>query len=354
MLLFILFAFVLYYFLSVSYFEGLNAKYKTRFLALSCILVAYIIGIREPMHWSDSGGYFMEFIENVKPFSQLLPSDRSSLYSEMGFYYIGVLAKTISDDATFYFLLVSAITMFCLYYCFKQYSIFPFIALYVYLGRFVGRNTIQIRAAIAIAIVIWGTVYVTKRKLWKYLLVVFIASRFHTSAFMALPLYFMGYVKIKKGHIYFGIAISLLIAAYFGGFIRDVVSQSSVANEWARSYIQEGSEKAWSNNLSNPMIWYQILILWLFTYYEQFFAKLSKHYYTIRNAYFYSTVLLIVLCQYGILAGRASTVFATYECMMIPMFLLLFKKWRISGLAHIVVAVLYAGLLYYNIYRFVY
>ena len=149
MLLFILFAFVLYYFLSVSYFEGLNAKYKTRFLALSCILVAYIIGIREPMHWSDSGGYFMEFIENVKPFSQLLPSDRSSLYSEMGFYYIGVLAKTISDDATFYFLLVSAITMFCLYYCFKQYSIFPFIALYVYLGRFVGRNTIQIRAAIA-------------------------------------------------------------------------------------------------------------------------------------------------------------------------------------------------------------
>ena len=163
-----------------------------------------------------------------------------------------------------------------------------------------------------------------------------------------------GYVKIKKGHIYFGIAISLLIAAYFGGFIRDVVSQSSVANEWARSYIQEGSEKAWSNNLSNPMIWYQILILWLFTYYEQFFAKLSKHYYTIRNAYFYSTVLLIVLCQYGILAGRTSTVFATYECMMIPMFLLLFKKWRISGLAHIVVAVLYAGLLYYNIYRFVY
>ena len=118
MLLFILFAFVAYYFLSVSYFEGLSEKYKTRFLALSCILVAYIIGIREPMHWSDSGGYFMEFIENVKPFSQLLPSDRSSLYSEMGFYYIGVLAKTISDDATFYFLLVSAITMFCLYYCF--------------------------------------------------------------------------------------------------------------------------------------------------------------------------------------------------------------------------------------------
>lgn len=354
MLLFILFAFVLYYFLSVSSFEGLNAKYKTRFLALSCILVAYIIGIREPMHWSDSGVYFLEFVEEVKPFSQLLPSDRPGAYSEMGFYYIGVLAKTISDDAMFYFLLVSAITMFCLYYCFKQYSIFPFIALYVYLGRFVSRNTIQIRAAIAIAIVIWGTVYVTKRKLWKYLLVVFIASRFHTSAFMALPLYFMGYVKIKKGHIYFGIAISLLIAAYFGGFIRDVVSQSSVANEWARSYIQEGSEKAWSNNLSNPMIWYQILILWLFTYYEQFFAKLSKHYYTIRNAYFYSTVLLIVLCQYGILAGRTSTVFATYECMMIPMFLLLFKKWRISGLAHIVVAVLYAGLLYYNIYRFVY
>lgn len=352
MLFFILFAFVLYFFLSISYFENSKGKNRTRFLVISCAVIAYIIAIRDPMVWSDSGIYYIEFIENVVPFSKLTEYDGPIHYGEMGFYYLGVLAKTISDSGTFYFLLVSAVTMFCLYFCFKQYSIFPFIALYVYLGRFVGRNTIQIRAAIAIAIVIWGTVYVTKRKLWKYLLVVFIASRFHTSAYIALPLYFMGYVNVKRVHIYWGIAVSLILAAYYGGFIRDVVSQSSIANEWARSYIQEGSEKAWSNTLANPVIWYQIIMLFFYTYYERYLSKLSVHYYTIRNAYFYSTVLLIVLCQYGILAGRTSTVFATYECMMIPMFLVLFRKWKLGGVASLGVMIVYAVMLYANIKKF--
>ncbi len=351
MLFFILFAFVLYFFLSISYFENLKGKYRTRFLVISCAVVAIVIGSRDPMNWSDSAVYYEDFIYSVKSFSQLTSYDHPRAYGEMGFYYLGVLAKTITEDASFYFLLVSGVTMFCLYYCFKQYSIFPFIALYVYLGRFVGRNAIQIRAAIAIAIVIWGTVYVTRRKLWKYILVVFIASRFHTSAYIALPLYFMGYVKIKKYHIYWGIAVSLILAAYYGGFIRDMVSLSSIANEWARSYIVEGSEKSWSNDLTNPVIWYQIFILFFYTYHESFFSRLSIHYYTIRNAFFYSTVILIVLCQYAILAARLSTIFATYEMIIVPILPLRYKGFS-RNLGNLMIGIAYAFLLYMNIRKF--
>lgn len=344
----ILFTFVLYYLLSVSYFEGIKGKRRESLLGLFFIAIAVVIGIRNPMMWSDSGVYYQEFVDIVKPLGKTASYDRPQHYGEMGFYYLGVISKTLSNSSTFYFIFVSAITMLLLYLGIKKYSIFPFIALYVYLGRFVNRNTIQIRAAIAIAIVIWGTVYVTKRQLWKYLLVILIASRFHTSAYLAFPLYFMNYVNIKRSYIYWGILASLIIASYFGGTIRDFVSQSDVANEWARSYIEEGSEKAYSNDLTNPIIWYQIFILIIWTYFEKRLVELTEHYYTIRNAYFYSTVILIVLCQYAILAGRTSTIFATYEMLMVPLFVVLIPENK-RRLAHIGIAAFYAVFLYLNI-----
>lgn len=316
-----------------------------------CVIVAIIIGNRNPMTWSDTGVYYMEFIENVKPLTEMSSYDGPVNYGEMGFYYIGVIAKTLSNSSTFYFTLVSAITMLCLYLGIKKYSIFPFIALYVYLGRFIGRNTIQIRAAIAIAIVIWGTIYVTKRQLWKYLLVVYIASRFHTSAYLAFPLYFMGYIKIKPWYIYVGILASLFIAVGFGGAIRNILAESDIANEWARSYVQDGSEKAYSNSLSNPVIWYQIFILFMWTSFERKLSQLTEHYYTIRNAYFYSTVLIIVLYQLAILAGRTSTVFATYEMIMIPLFPMLFKNMTMRNLVYAGIAILYAGFMLSVIYK---
>ena len=351
MLFFILFAFVLYFFLSISFFENLRGKYRTRFLVISCAVVAIVIGSRDPMNWSDSGVYYQEFVEYVKPLGETSSYDRPRNYGEMGFFYLGVISKTLSNSSTFYFIFISAITMLFLYLGIKKYSIFPFIALYVYLGRFVNRNTIQIRAAIAIAIVIWGTVYVTKRKLWKYLLVVFIASRFHTSAYIAFPLYFMNFVKIKRSYIYWGIFASLIIAGFFGETIRDVVSQSDIANEWARSYIEEGSEKAYSNDLTNPVIWYQIFILFIWTFFEERLSKLTEHYYTIRDAYFYSTVILIILCQYAILAGRISTIFATYEMIIVPLLIVLFPKNN-RILAHIGVAAFYAAFMYLNIKKY--
>lgn len=353
MLLLILFSFILYYFLSVYYFEHLKGKNRVHFLVLAFTVVAVIIGMRNPFSWSDTVGYTSDFIDNAKAFTDLHAYNGPGIYHEMGFYYIGVISKTFSNSPTFYLIVVSALSMFLLFSCIKKYSIFPFIALYVYLGRFVGRNTIQIRATIAIAIVIWGTVYVTKRKLWKYLLVVYIASRFHTSAYLAFPLYFMGYVNVKRWHVYVGTLLALLIAVVFGGEIQNMLSQSDLANEWARSYIQEDTEKSFSNSLTNPVIWYQIVILFLWTAFEKKLSPLTEHYYTIRNAYFFSTALLILLYLFAVLAARLSTIFATYEMLMVPLFPLLFKNNGMRNLIYLGIGVFYAGFMLSVIYKYV-
>lgn len=134
----------------------------------------------------------------------------------------------------------------------------------------------------------------------------------------------------------------MIMAQFFGGVVSSWVTSSDYIMNMADDYMREGSEKAYANDLTNPVIWFQTIVLLVFTYYEERLKKATPYYYVFRNAYFMSTVMLIVLCQYAVVAGRTSTLFATYECMIIPMFFKLFKK----GEYIILHAIIGAGLLF--------
>lgn len=320
------FFFVVFFVIAIAYISA--PKRDVRYmLMLSCFVVAVIVGFRNPARWADASGYMANFVLNTNTLFTFSFMDKPFGFTEFGFHFLGIIVKTFTGNGTIYFLFISFLTFLFIYLSLEKYGFYPLIGLAVYMGRFmVGRNYCQIRAGLAIAIIIYGTQYITKQKLWKFLLVVLIAYQFHHSAILAIPVYFMNKVKIKHWHIYVGIGISFIAAAFFGDAIKNFVQGSDYINDMASSYVQEGSEKAYSQTLANPMIYYQVFILFIFTYLEDRLKKITEHYYTIRNAYFVSCVLLIVLVQYAILAARTSTVFATYEMIMIPMLVLLFKK----------------------------
>lgn len=308
----------------------IEKKRRDIILGLILILLAFYVGNRDIWAWSDTGIYEMSFRETKSLFDFSF-FDQVYGYSERGFFFLGVLVKTFTNSVVAYFTFVAAITYLFIFEDLRKYSIYPFIGLCVYLARFMtGREMTQIRAALAIAVVIWGTQYVKRNDYWKCLAVIILAYYFHTSAIIALPMLFFNRFTFSKVQIYWGLVLSFIIAGFYGGFIKDLVSSSDFANEMARSYVQEGSDKAFSNDLTNPMIYYQVFILFIFTYFEDKLSKLTPYYYVIRNAYFYSTVILIILCQYAILAARTSTIFATYEIAMIPLFVIIFpprSRW---------------------------
>ena len=319
------FFFVVFYIIAASYI-GASKKDTRYMLMFSCLVVAISAGCRDPHVWADTNGYLMNF-NNTNTLFSFSFSDKPLGFTEFGFHFLGIIVKTFTSNGTIYFLFISFLTFLFIYLSLEKYGFYPLIGLAVYMGRFlVGRNFMQIRSALAIAIIIYGTQYITKQKLWKFLLVVLIAYQFHHSSIIAIPVYFMNKIKIKHWHIYLGIGIAFIAAAFFGGAIKNFVSGSDYINDMASSYVQEGTGKSFSQTLANPMIYYQVIILFVFTYLEDRLKKLTVHYYTIRNAYFYSCILLIVLVQYAILAARSSTIYATYEMIMIPMLVLLFKK----------------------------
>jgi hypothetical protein len=323
-------------------------KRKEYIYLFSFILVALFVGFRDPEMWNDSAGYEIAFTDYTKALDNFSFHDKPFGYTEFGFYFVGVIIKTFTENSTIYFIIISLITFLFLYIFAKKFCMFPLIGLVVYMGRFMpGRNMMQIRAALAIAVLICGTQYITKQQLWKFLAVIIVAYTLHHSAIVAIPVYFMNKMKISQIHIILGLILPFIFTGFWGETIKDLISNSNFVNDMASSYIQEDSDKAFSYNLGNPMIYYQCIILLIFTFYEKKLSVLTEHYYTIRNAYFYCTLLLIILCQYAVIAARTSTLFATYEMVMVPMFIMLFNK-RNRIIPFIAIGIVYSVFFYIN------
>ena len=307
-----------------SYWDGFDKLRRDKvlmFLAITCVLV---IGLRNPAYWIDTWAY-VESFKFTKTLASFSFNDSYLAYSEKGYYLLCVIIKTFSSQTYVYLTVVGALSMTFLFKSLRQYCILPVLGLCIYIARYMlARDMNQMRAGLAISIVMAFTYLLAtgnKKDEIKYVLMCWLVSFLHTSMLVAIPIVLMNNVHSKKKWIYIGVAVSVFGSAVFSNQIMDFISQSDIIQDMATDYVdKEGdNDKAYAADLTNPMIYYQCIILFLFTYFEEKLAPLSKYYYVFRNGYFMSTVVLIVLCQYAILSARVSTIFATFEIFMIPM-----------------------------------
>lgn len=320
-----------------------KTEQKSIVLFLACIVLAFGIGNRD-LFWPDTVGYKV-FFEKSHDLSNYSLSDRPIGYSEKGFYFLGVLVKTFTDNYHVYFLFIGALSMLFLYKDLKNYSIYPLIGLCAYLARFfMNRNLVQIRAGLAYLIVIWGIKYIYDKKMWHYILLVWFASLIHFSAWIALPLYFIcNWIPINKKIILGGLGVAFII----GGFLQDPISSYIIdnASDLNVTTYTQGTYITEAKGLANPMIYFQCFLLLAYTFLETKLAPVTKYYYVIRDGYFYSTLILICFCSFTALSGRTSSLFATLEFAIIPSLIYLFEK-KERGFALLIMAVLLIGIMY--------
>lgn len=330
--------------------ENSSKTQKNVFLAITLVAVSLMAGYRDVAFWPDTGGYRMAFLSNTPVLGDYVFGSNPPDYQDKGFFFLSVLIKTLTSDWVTYATIIAFLGLWILIKGINKYSMFPLFALALYMSRFMfGRQFIQIRAGVSIAIVFWGMQYVAKRDLKRYLIVIFIASLLHMSAWIALPAYFLHKIKLKPKHIYWSIGVAFVLAAFFTPVIRSFISESAADINVAQSYTtEEYGYKSTGKGLANPMVYYQTLILVLFTFWEKKLSKVTPYYITLRNGYFYSTIWLITLCSYSVLSARGSTILATYEILIIPSFVRIFHKNN-RVLAYILIGLLSVLWFYLNL-----
>ena len=322
-----------------------SRKQQNYVLIISCVFLVIGIGFRD-MRWPDTDAYWLGFLQYTPTIFDYTWGMNPRLYDEQGLFLISVLSKTLINNYQFYFLVVGGLTMFLLYKNLKEYSIFPLLGLCAYLARFfMARNLIQIRSGLAYLIILWGLKYIHEKKMWHYILLVWVASWFHHSAWIALPLYFISnWVHISKTVIISGLGVAFIIGAFFQGPLSAFVTDKASDLEITTYVTNEYKSKV---GLGNPMIYFQCFLLLSYTFLEKKLKPITKYYKVIRDGYFYSTLILISFCSFTALSGRTSTMFATLEYCIIPSVIFLFHR-RNRAIAYFILMIALSVIMYLN------
>lgn len=311
-------------------FAGNNKKAQMLLLSVSCIVLTFVAGFRS-LDFPDTRHYIDSFIFYTNNLWTYSIWDVPDGYSDKGFYFLSAVIKTFTSDYRIYLIIISILTFIFLYKSLKEYSILPLIGLLVYVSRFfIARNMMQIRAALAIVIVVYSIKYISRQDLKRFLLWMLWGTSIHLSMILAIPLYWINKIQIDTKKTVISLAAAFAIAFFAAPLVRSQVEAWSIQYGIAQTYtVSNATEFTEGLGLLNPMIYYQTALLLFFTFYERKIKNKTQYYTIIRSGYLYSTLMLILFSSFATLSGRTSTIFATFEIFIIPALIKVFPwKWR--------------------------
>lgn len=335
--------------LVLSYFESWLKSRNA--LLLGIVMSAFVlsIGLRGTLG-TDTMNYIYSWNHTPTLIDFQSSVEYFLCYNEIGFFIISVLLKTIYNDVDFYFLIISLLTSIALFKSMREYAYYPLLSLLLYCARFLLlRDINQIRAALAIAIVIYAIKFIENSNLKMYLLYTFLALSIHTSAVITLPLFFVKKLNLNKKHIAYIVITAFAVSLTLSPFIEGNVRELTIKYAFAESYTS--GKYVGDVGLKNFMIYYQIIVLFAYTYFEDSLNQ-YKYYYIFRNLYLFSTVLMIVFSDFLVISSRLATIYATLEIFIIPMiFQAITSRYRMRSLHWVFVAMIACSIFYMNLNR---
>lgn len=315
-------AFLVFYVFALYVITKKETTQKAILIA-TLIILTCLIGSRDG--WPDEKVYQIAFSEAPRPWDFISKNVESYGYVEKGYLFLASLVKLVLNDSRFYLFCMGGLSMYLLYKGLTAYCAIPLVGLCDYVSRFLlNRDFQQMRSSLAILLLILAIKLIHDRKLVAYMLVVLLAYQFHHLSLIGIPLYFLYKVRIGSISIIFSLVMAMLLSQLIAGSISDIVDDYSQDLNYDTYVQDEYVEQALG--LRNPMIYFQIVILMVYTFMEPILASKDKFYHLMRWAYFYSTLILIFFCNYTALSGRTSTVFATCEMFMLPSIAMEFGK----------------------------
>lgn len=183
--------------------HGLNIKHLIALLILSVV-----VGFRYKVGGGDWEGYkyWFEYFSNY-------PNIKfSEQYFEPGFFYINKIIGILGAPYQLMFLIVAFISWF---FIFKSVPkiILPLFIYFLFVDEFFFWSMNGVRQFVAISIFIYSVKFIISKDIYKFFLVIFVASLFHYTALLLLPLYFFPFDK-KFNPNFWGLlfVLSLLFA----------------------------------------------------------------------------------------------------------------------------------------------
>lgn len=195
---------IVFFILSALAYDFLKAKYdekkilRTIFMVDSILLLfiqsfrSYDIGIDLPQYFG--------FMNRVKIYDLSYLKEQRF---EVGFKALTYIYTRITDNRTGYLFIISLLSLIPLLRMIYRnsnqpiYSLILYVCLDFYTFTFSG-----LRQAIALGLIYCSYFYIKKKKLIRFLALVWLAGLFHKSAYIFIPAYFLYGIKLNKTKIF--------------------------------------------------------------------------------------------------------------------------------------------------------
>lgn len=303
----------------------LNNKYKKGskyFCVITGILLILYAALRSKNLYPDTPLYFKRQQEIATyDFSQALDLYRSDLKNP-SFYFLGWLVSRVFADAQYWFAFIAIVTVIPIVFLTYKDSSLPYISIITYLSLgFFTFGLTGLRQALAMAFIVPAYYLAKDGKFFKFLIVIFISSLFHDSAWIFLLIYPMRNLKFGWFHVlFFGLCLA-------GAFIFKEQFKQFIGEIFQDSYLGDYKETEKQLNFSGIIIQLVIFVFNLF-YYKNLTGK-NKNALILYNCAFlglsFQFFSLVIAEMF-----RVSMYFSVFNIILIPLSIMAEpnKKWR--------------------------
>lgn len=326
---------LLFAFLSLLSFSKVRCIDNRFFFLLCLTLILFALFRSETMRDYLGYYYFFQGGENPK--------------FEFGFRSIVRYFNHFTYNPLFFFGLFASLSVGLKLFFLAKHSQFWVISVVVYLSNiYILHDMIQLRAAIASALLLWSLKYVYERRCLYFVIIVFVAFLFHYSSLLILPLYLLNRDKISK---WMFLLIPISYVFYWSGIKCGTLVQyvpfdfvQNLYELYTRSVINNDE----TVNIYNILHLLRCIICFLLLYNVNLIIKRSKYIVILLKIYILSLASLVLFSDIPTLAFRISELYQVVEIILIPMLIYIFKKELIGFFLVLLFAIL---MLYINVFH---
>lgn len=268
------------------------------------------------------------FYSSNEPMATIIP---------VSFKYLGVY----SDRAVFILFAILGVSLKIS--AIRKYSIFPLLSILIYFSHFfLLHEMTQIRAGVAVAILMLTIGDIYYRRKYTFLLKVICASLFHYSALIFLVAYFFDplHINIRRYFVY--LVLSVVLAAtkmvniltfipFLSSFSRKIQIYETLNNIGEMNQI---------SLFTITSVSYIAIILLLMRNIKNIQEKYMFGT-IVFKLYYFCLIFFYLFSSIAVFSMRISELFAAFSIFAIPMIILCFKSRTVSFLLVILLSLLY-------------
>lgn len=317
-----------------KFFSHKDVSSDKKYLIVVFTLLVLFLVLKSQDVGIDNGNYkkIFEYCHNLG-FFELFKYGRH----EIGYKIYNKIISSIYYNFSFLLIVTSILSMIGVYFFMKNnsknyiYTILIFITFNFY-GYFFGIY----RQVLAISILLFSIKYIKEKKLVLFLISVFIASLFHKTALIFIPIYFISNIKITKKILFLWSSLIII----FLGFKDFIIS-------FILNYIYKPADVIGIGGEGYKMLILMIMLSFVSYHYQDKLIKQDKNNQIFINMIYVGTIIQCLSTAFGNIY-RLTLYFSIAIIILIPNIIKCIENKKLRSLIVILMFTSLTLYFYYN------